>query len=77
MLGIEMALAIAEIKRLDYDRQQIEANRQSMSPEAFNAWLDAKMKFETEQRKEAVIERRHQELCRAIKGSSFWRFGGY
>lgn len=29
----------------------------------------------SERRKEEIIERRHQEMCDAIRSTSFWRFG--
>jgi len=43
----------------------------SMSPEQLSAYISAKLK-QAEADKE---ERRHQEICAAIRSTSFWKLG--
>lgn len=59
-----MSIAMAAINQHEKERQYL----QTLTPEQRQVYLDVKEK----QRQEAIAERRHQELCAAIRSTSFW-----
>lgn len=61
---LAMSFAMSSIKQHEKERQYL----QTLTPEQRQVYLDAKEK----QRQEAISERRHQELCAAIRSTSFW-----
>jgi hypothetical protein len=74
MLGAVMGVQMA-VEQLRKEQASVEAAKASMTPEQFNAWFSAWLAFKEKQQAAATEERRHRELCEAIRSTSFWRLG--
>lgn len=59
MLGFAIGTATA--------LREIELMQKTLPADDFVKWLESK--------RESDKERRHRELCEAIRSTSFWRFG--
>mgnify|MGYP000387935256 CR=1 FL=1 len=74
MLGATIGVQMA-VEQLRHEQEIVAAAKASMTPEQFGAWLSARLAFKQKQQAAATEERRHRELCEAIRSTSFWRFG--
>lgn len=71
--GVISALRAAQ-QNHDNEMKMLDGMRHEMTPEAFKEfYADYTVKKEKAQQY-ATEERRHQELCRSIRSTSFWRF---
>lgn len=70
---IAMADVLAEAK---LEREMVEKAQLTLPPDQFVEWFESFKRAREESAMRAKEERRHQELCSAIRSTSFWRFGG-
>jgi hypothetical protein len=74
MIGAAIGVRVA-IDQLRHEQAIVAAAKESMTPEQFGVWLSARLAFKEKQQAAATEERRHREVCEAIRATSFWRFG--
>lgn len=77
MLGFAIGLGhtIAVLEAEKRERQYFEKSLEGLPPEEQTTRRKAREELREKMRQEATAERRHQELCNAIRSTSFWRFG--
>ena len=68
-IGLRMALATH-----DNEMKMLDDMRRELTPEAFDKFYTDHMAKKEKAHQYATEERRHQELCRSIRSTSFWRF---
>lgn len=73
LYGIMLATNL--VSHMEHERKTVEAARASMTEADFDAWYAARKARHAAEAEEAKAERRHQELCEAIRSTSFWRLG--
>lgn len=77
MFGAELAIAqivMAQIMMAQAERDYFEKSIKDL-PEDMKRDLRTKREAEREKaRQEATAERRHREMCDAIRSTGFWRF---
>jgi hypothetical protein len=71
MFGLEFVLLAQVQQQIDLHAE--EDARARLSPVEFSAWLKDRDERREKARQEAIAERRHRELCSAIRSTSFWR----
>lgn len=76
MFGWEGAAigAIAAINGVKAEKQLVEKMRERLPPGQFNTWFTRYLEVKKEAERYAVEERRHRELCDAIRNSGGNRF---
>lgn len=75
MFGLELAIGIAMAKLQEKKERlrRLEAALAELPPEQQEAMRAKYIADEEKARQEETAERRHQELCAAIRSTSFWR----
>jgi hypothetical protein len=63
------------VEHLQYEAETIAEAKSTMSPEQFNDWFSTWLAFKDKKHAEAIEERRHREVCEAIRSTGFWRLG--
>jgi hypothetical protein len=74
MIGVIVSVQTL-IDKLQYETETIALAESTMSPEQFNDWLSAWQAVKEKKHAEAIEERRHREVCEAIRSTGFWRLG--
>lgn len=70
-----IAELMAAIANVEVERRSDELARQALTPGQYAQWRAERDKEKREARERADVERRHRELCDAIRSTSFWRMG--
>lgn len=65
---------IIEAQRLHEQDMQFEKSLASLPPDVAHSLRQKRAEEKEKARKEAQEERRHKELCAAIRSTGFWRF---
>ena len=81
MIGlIQMVTAVtiisSEMAAHEEERKSDELARKTLTPEQYDKHRKNMDEFRAERSRKAEEERRHQDVCEAIRSTSFWRFGG-
>ena len=73
MSGMDIFVAFAIYAQRE--QRAFEEKMRGLPPEMANRLRMERAERKERERKEAETERRHREMCDAIRSTSFWRFG--